>query len=154
MNRHLTTLVILVFVGVGYSSKGALSNDTQDNLEMAMAGEAYAYIKYTLFAEHARKTGLEELAKLFERTAEVERFEHFVELNALRKIVGSNRANLENAIKGETYESEVLYPKYAKAARLLGETEVSERFEELAKDEAHHRAEFEKALAALPSPKP
>ena len=59
------------------SLKRTLDQKTMDNLSTAMHGEAFAYVKYLLYAEHARKNGNKELAELFEKTAKVERFEHF-----------------------------------------------------------------------------
>ena len=58
---------------------GTLDQKTLDALSTAMHGEAFAYAKYLLYAEHARKSGNKELADLFERTANTERFEHFAE---------------------------------------------------------------------------
>ena len=43
-----------------------------DNLSTAMHGEAFAYVKYLLYAEHARKNDNKELAELFEKTAKVQ----------------------------------------------------------------------------------
>ena len=59
--------------------KRALDRKTMEDLSTAMHGEAFAYVKYLLYAEHARKNGNTELAELFEKTAKVERFEHFAE---------------------------------------------------------------------------
>ena len=58
---------------------GIFDRKTMDNLSTAMQGEAFAYAKYLLYAEHARKSGNKELADLFEKTANTERFEHFAE---------------------------------------------------------------------------
>ena len=56
-----------------------MQDQTRQNLCTAMHGEAFAYVKYLLFAEYAREEGRMDLAELFERTAQVERFEHFRE---------------------------------------------------------------------------
>ena len=51
--------------------------------------EAFAYVKYMVFAEHARKNCDPELADLFEKTAHVERFEHLAEEAELAGLIGS-----------------------------------------------------------------
>ena len=50
---------------------------TLENLTKALHVEAFAIMKYTLFARHARRNGREELAKLFEKIAQTDRVEHF-----------------------------------------------------------------------------
>src|SRR5579863_8407725 len=83
---------------------GILDRETMENLSIAMHGEAFAYVKYLLYAERARKSGNKELAELFEKTANTERFEHFAEEAELARLVGSDADNLKDAIKGECYE--------------------------------------------------
>lgn len=138
---------MLCFVAILSQSKAvAAKEETRLNLILAMQGEAFAYLKYLLFAEEAARTGQTQLADLFTRVANEEKNEHFVELAQLRKLVGSSRENLNNAIAGEKYEAEQLYPEYAKAARAVGDTDAANRFEEIAKDEAKHQKLFEEAL--------
>jgi rubrerythrin len=55
-----------------------MHQQTQENLLTAMRGEAFAYLKYPLFAGQACQDGHADLAALFERTAHVEHFEHFM----------------------------------------------------------------------------
>ena len=55
----------------------ALNAQTKTNLEAAMHGEAFANLKYQAYAEHARKSGHPEIAKLFDENANVEASEHF-----------------------------------------------------------------------------
>jgi hypothetical protein len=65
-------------IGVGNQNAAAMAEKTTepqktlepktlDNLSTAMHGEAFAYLKYLLYAEHARKSGNQKLAELFER---------------------------------------------------------------------------------------
>jgi len=49
-----------------------LNPQTQKNLDAAMHGEAFANLKYQAYAEHARKSGHPEIAKLFDESANVE----------------------------------------------------------------------------------
>lgn len=128
-----------------------LDQKTMDNLSTAMHGEAFAYVKYLLYAEHARKDGNMELAELFEKTANTERFEHFAEEAELAGLVGSDADNLKDALKGESYEIELMYREFAQTAEAAGDRAVADRFEEIRHDEMGHRDAFKIALANLKS---
>ena len=131
--------------------KRALDQKTMDDLSTAMHGEAFAYVKYLLYAEHARKSGNTELAELFEKTAKVERFEHFAEEAELAGLVGSDADNLKDAIKGESYEVDIMYQEFAQTAEAAGDRVAADRFEEIRHDEMGHRDAFKIALAQLKS---
>ena len=124
---------------------------TRQNLISAMHGEAYAFAKYMLFAEHARKSGHSALADLFEKTARVEHLEHFAEEAELAAIVGSDADNLRDAIKGESYEIDTMYREFAEQAAASGDQAAAARFEEVRSDEMGHRDAFTAALNALES---
>ncbi len=126
-----------------------LAPQTRQHLLNAMHGEAFAYAKYMLYAEQARRGGNQTLAELFEKTARVERFEHFAEEARLAGLAGSNEANLREAIQGENYETTIMYPQYAQAARAAGDTAAARRFQEIRNDEMRHRDAFEAALKRL-----
>ncbi len=132
-------------------TRGTLNKKTKDNLSTAMHGEAFAYVKYLLYAEHARKSGNLELADLFEKTAKTERFEHFAEEAELAGLIGSDADNLQDAIGGEAYEVDTMYLEFAKNATLAGDAAAAVRFEEIRHDEMGHRDAFKIALANLKS---
>ncbi len=132
-------------------TRGSLDKKTLDNLSTAMHGEAFVYVKYLLYAEHARKSGHEELADLFEKTANTERFEHFAEEAQLFGLVGSDAENLKDAIQGESYEVETMYLEFAQKAKVAGDIAAATRFEEVRHDEIGHRDAFETALSKLES---
>jgi rubrerythrin len=125
---------------------------TKDNLLTAMHGEAFAYVKYMLFAERARKNGRADLAELFESTAKVERFEHFAEEAQLAGLVGSDEDNLRDAIAGESYEVDTMYGQFAQQARTAGDQAVADRFSEIRRDERGHRDAYTAAAANLSRP--
>jgi len=125
---------------------GTLSQKTSDNLSTAMHGEAFAYVKYLLYAEHARKSGNKKLADLFENTANTERFEHFAEEAQLAGLVGSDADNLRDAIQGESYEVETMYREFAQQAAAMGDKAAVDRFEEIRHDEMAHQDAFKAAL--------
>ena len=131
--------------------RGALNHKTIENLSTAMHGEAFAYVKYLLYAEHARKGGNKELAELFEKTANTERFEHFAEEAQLAGLVGSDADNLKDAIQGESYEIDAMYLEFAQKATVAGDAAAAARFEEIRHDEMGHRDAFQIALALLVS---
>lgn len=122
---------------------------TRENLLASLHGEAFAYAKYMLFAEHARQAGQSELARLFEETARTELTEHFAEEAQLAGIVGADMDNLRDAIGGESYEIETMYREYAEQARAAGDTAAADRFEEVRRDEVKHRAAFKAALERI-----
>ncbi|HLI30223.1 MAG TPA: ferritin family protein [Terriglobia bacterium] len=130
-------------------AKQELSEQTRQNLSTAMRGEAFAFAKYMLYAEHARQTGHPELATLFDKTAHTERFEHFAEEARLAGLVGSDEANLRDAIKGESYEVGTMYKEFAEQASAAGDQAAAERFSEIRQDEMKHRDAYKAALAKL-----
>ncbi len=137
-------------IGNVAAGKGApLNKTTMDNLSTAMHGEAFAYAKYLLYAEHARQNGNTELANLFETSAKTERFEHFAEEAQLAGLVSSDADNLKDAIKGESYEVDTMYRQFAEQAAAVGDKAAAERFQEIRKDEMKHRDAFKAALAKI-----
>ncbi|HUY76195.1 MAG TPA: ferritin family protein [Ktedonobacterales bacterium] len=126
-----------------------MNTQTRTNLLTAMHGEAFAYAKYMLFAEHARQEGQDELARLFTETAHTELFEHFAEEAKLAALDGTTSDNLQDAIGGETYEVEIMYRTFADQARAAGDEAAAERFTEILHDELGHRDAFKAALQQL-----
>ena len=118
---------------------------TQESLAAAFAGESQARNKYTFFAEVAREEGYHYIAKIFEETAENERQharDHFRMMGAL----GSTLENLKAAMGGEDYETESMYPEFAKAAEEEGEKIAAMLFKQIGKVEAHHRERYKKLI--------
>ena len=126
-----------------------MNQRTQKNLLTAMHAEAFAYVKYMVFAEHARKIGHPELADLFEKTAHVYRFEHLAEEAELAGLVGSDFDNLSDAIEGESYEVETMYKEFAEQAAADGDQAAACRFAEVRGDEIGHRDAYKAALINL-----
>ncbi len=145
----------IVFLLAGFAAGMAagrgqrFNQKTLENLHTAMKGEAFAYLKYSLYAEQARKSGHPEIADMFENAAKVERFEHFAEEAELAGLVGTDEENLRDAIEGENYEATTMYREFAEQATSVEDHAAAERFEEIRKDEAKHRAMFEAALEKL-----
>lgn len=155
----LSAAVAALFFTLGRTTAGVhptFTRQTMDNLSTAMHGEAFAYAKYSLYAEHARKDGNKEVADLFERAAKMERFQHFAEEAQLAGLVRSDAENLRDAMQGESYEVDTMYFEFAQQATKAGDAAAADRFEEVRQDEMKHRDAFKAALATLeskPAPK-
>ena len=120
---------------------------TEQNLMAAFAGESQARNKYTYFASKARKDGFEQIAAIFEETANNEK-EHakmwFKELNG-GEVPGTAK-NLKAAADGENYEWTDMYAEFAKTAREEGFEEIAQKFEGVAKIEKAHEERYRKLL--------
>ena len=118
---------------------------TESNLKAAFAGESQARNKYTYFASQAKKDGYEQIAAIFEETAQNEK-EHakmwFKELNG----IGSTAENLKAAADGENYEWTDMYDEFAKVAKEEGFDRIAYLFEAVGKIEKEHEERFKKLL--------
>ena len=146
-------LVVASFVaGRATTNSGSqLHQQTIDNLMIAAHGEAFAYAKYMLYADYARKTGRGDISDLLEKTAAMERFEHFADEAELLGLVGRNTDNLLDAAKGETYEIDTMYKNFARQAAAVGDNVAADRFEEIRQDEMKHREAFKSAMRGIQS---
>ena len=120
---------------------------TEKNLETAFAGESMARNKYSFYASKAKKDGFEQIAALFEETAQNEK-EHakmwFKYLHGGN--IGTTSENLEDAAAGENYEWTDMYATMAKEAREEGFTEIAAKFELVAAIEKHHEERYRKLI--------
>lgn len=123
---------------------------TQDNLKAAFAGESQARNMYTYFAQVARKEGYHYIANIFEETAENEK-RHAKDEFVLMGGLGDTAANLKAAINGEHYETQNMYPTFAKEAEEEGNKDAAILFKQIAKVEAHHRDRYKKLLEMVES---
>ena len=124
-----------------------LSNSTRQDLLTAMKSEALAYLKYTMFAEQARKNGNETLAGVLEHTAADEYEKHFKEHAKLYGLLKSDHENLVNAMSAEFVESTQMYQEMAKRAEAAGDVNAAKHFSDLARDEIDHRDAFKGVIS-------
>ncbi len=123
------------------------SGTTLANLRTAMQSEAFAYAKYTRYADQARRDGNPAVAQLFTDTADIELNSHFAGLASWAGLVATDtNANLKDAITGEQHEADTMYPDYARQAEQAGNPQAASLFREIAGDEKTHAQAFEKAL--------
>ena len=120
---------------------------TIQNLEAAFAGESMAHIKYRYFAKLAREAGAEDVAKIFEETAEQEVMHAFGHLDLLypKAELTPSRA-LEIAIEGETYEYTEMYPKFRHLAVQEGNDAAVAEYDEQIAESKEHAENFKRTL--------
>ena len=116
---------------------------TEQNLMTAFAGESQARNKYTYYASKARKDGYEQIAAIFEETANNEK-EHaklwFKELHGGE--VPDTITNLEDAAAGENCEWTEMYKEFAEVAREEGFTKIAYLFDSVGKIEKEHEKRY------------
>lgn len=119
---------------------------TEQNLMTAFAGESQARNKYTYFASVAKKEGYEQIAAIFEETANNEKEHAKLWFKALGEL-GTTSENLKAAAAGENYEWTSMYAEFAKVAREEGFNALAYQFEAVAKIEAEHEKRYLALLA-------
>jgi len=123
---------------------------TEANLMAAFAGESQARNKYTYYASKAKKDGYEQIAAIFEETANNEK-EHaklwFKELHGGE--IHDTMTNLEDAAAGENYEWTDMYAEFAKVAKEEGFDRIAYLFEEVGKIEKEHEERYRKLITNI-----
>ena len=127
---------------------------TERNVMIAFAGESQARNRYTFFASQARKEGYQQIAAIFEETANQEK-EHAerlfrfleggeVEIKAAfpAGVIGNTLENLKAAAAGENHEYTTMYPEFARIAREEGFTEIAAVMEAIAVAEKQHEKRY------------
>ena len=116
-------------------------SQTEKNLQAAFAGESQARNKYTYFASVARKEGYEQIAAIFEETANNEK-EHakmwFKELGG----IGTTAENLKAAAAGENYEWTDMYKEFAEVAEAEGFKAIAFKFRAVGEIEKAHEKRY------------
>lgn len=118
---------------------------TEQNLMAAFAGESQARNKYTYFASVAKKEGYEQIAAIFQHTADNEKEHAKMWFKALSGI-GNTADNLKAAADGENYEWTDMYAEFAKVAEEEGFTELAEKFRKVGEIEKAHEERYRALL--------
>ena len=155
----LTACVCLTSV---HAQEPAVSSTmTLDNLMTAYNGEKNANVRYAAFAKKASEEGYEAAASLFKAAAAAEQVHYERHAKVIRKlggtpkaeieipVVNSTRENITAAFKGETYESEVMYPAFIKQAKKEGDKEALDAFEDAGAAEDIHAKLYARMLKNL-----
>jgi len=127
----------------------------------SVAGESQARNRYTYFAGKAKKEGYEQIAFIFEETANQEkehakRFFSFLEGGEVEissffpaGVVGTTLDNLKAATAGEHHEHTSLYPSFAKTAREEGFEAIAVVFEKISVAEKQHEKRYRDLAANI-----
>ncbi|HVC45723.1 MAG TPA: ferritin family protein [Terracidiphilus sp.] len=136
---------------------------TSKNLLAAYQNELNAQASYKAFASKADEEGFGGLGSLFRATARAEQIHSNNQARALRQSGGEARAdvvpmpvgatldNLKAALKGETYEIEVMYPKFAEQASAHIHAQATRTFTQAMEAEKTHAELFANAIAQIES---
>ena len=123
---------------------------TEQNLMAAFAGESQARNKYSYYASKAKKDGYEQIAALFEETANNEKEHAKIWFKLLHGgQVPSTEENLKDAAAGENYEWTDMYAGFAKTAKEEGFEHIAFLFEQVAAIEKEHEERYKKLLANI-----
>ncbi len=150
----LLALVSLLAVNVS-------ATKTLDNLQTAFNGESNANARYLAFAKQAEKEGYGPVASLFRAAARAEEIHAANHAAVIKKMGGTPQAkiempdvkstaeNLAAAIKGETYERDVMYPEFIKQAKAERNTDALQTFNYAKMAEAEHAKLYTEAKDEL-----
>ena len=119
---------------------------TEQNLMTAFAGESQARNKYTYFASVAKKEGYEQIAAIFQKTADNEKEHAKMWFKALGEL-GNTAQNLAAAAEGENYEWTDMFSTFAKEADEEGFHELAEKFRGVALIEKSHEERYRALLS-------
>jgi rubrerythrin len=123
---------------------------TEDNLKEAFAGESQANRKYLAFAKKADEEGFVQAARLFRAAADAETVHAHAHLRVLGGI-GETKANLQEAIGGETHEFTKMYPAFIDESEKEGNNAATMSFKNANAVEEIHAGLYQEALDNLGS---
>ena len=122
---------------------------TEQNLMTAFAGESQARNKYTYYASKAKKDGYEQIASIFEETANNEKEHAKIWFKLLHDGMPDTITNLHDAADGENYEWTDMYAGFAKVAEEEGFEHIAFLFNEVGKIEKEHEERYRKLLSNI-----
>lgn len=128
------------------------NSKTEANLMAAYSGESQARNKYTYYADVAKNEGYEQIAAIFEETANNEKEHAEIWLKLLGGI-GNTKENLLSGAAGENYEWTEMYDNFAKEADEEGFVEIAAKFRMVAAIEKTHEERYRKLIDNVTSDK-
>jgi rubrerythrin len=153
--------IVVVVLGLICTAAATPHSKTLLNLQTAFNGESNAHARYQAFALKADQEGYGAVASLFRAAAKAEEIHAANHAAVIRSLGGaphasidtpdvkSTRENLEAAIKGESYERDVMYPNFIRVARGQHLTDAVVTFRQAQTAEAEHAKLFKSALGQL-----
>ena len=116
---------------------------TEANFMAAFAGDSHAWNKYTYYASKAKKEGYEQIAAIFEETANNEKEHAKLWFKALHgEEIPSTLENLKDAAAGENYEWTDMYREFAETAKEEGFNDIAALFKMVGDIEKHHEERY------------
>ena len=123
---------------------------TEANLMAAFAGESQARNKYTYYASKAKKEGYNEIAAVFEETANNEKEHAKIWFKLLHDgEVPGTLTNLADAAAGENYEWTDMYAGFAATAKEEGFDRIAALFTMVGDIEKEHEARYREVAKLL-----
>jgi rubrerythrin len=160
--KTFARLILSAFAAVILFGCAAKPDKTIENLKAAYNGESTASAKYAAFAEKAKAEGLDTVAVMFQATSKSEAIHAANHLKVLVKLgvkvdgpqigtfeVKSTTENLADAVKGETYEIETMYPDFIATAEKEKVKDAVKSFTWAHDTEKKHQAFYNNTLSAL-----
>ena len=161
-------IMFAVLAGCGKKDEGPKVSDADkqkltQHLKEAFTGETTASAKYEAYSKKAKEEGLDNIAKLFEAASKSEAIHANNHKKVLEKLgekapdvkpeftVKTTKENLEDAIKGESYETSTMYPEFKRTSDGLAEygKDASKSFDYAMRTEAKHKVFYEESLKAI-----
>ncbi len=161
MKCKILLSVLCIAVAAVAQSECKKGNETVSNLKKAIIGETTASAKYAAYAQKAKEDKLDKIALLFEAASKAEAIHaknHRDVLEACnvkmdsitpKFTVKTTKENLEDAIKGETYEVTTMYPEFIKKAQEEKNKDAITTFDYAFQVEKTHKVLYTTALQAL-----
>ncbi len=159
--KRLTAIIIFLLAAALIASAANTTGKTLDNLQAAFNGESNAHARYLEFAKKADAEGYRPVASLFRAAARAEEIHAANHAAVIKKLGGapqamldmtvvkSTRENLAVAIKGETYEKDVMYPEFLKEARTSANKDALQTFNYARSAEIEHAKLYADTLNKL-----
>lgn len=117
-------------------------SQTYDNLAAAFAGESMARNKYTFYASQAKKEGYEQIAAIFELTAENEKEHAKLWYKFMENGIADTMTNLKLAAEGEHFEWSSMYSDFEKVAKKEGFDFIANKFAGVGAVEKEHEERY------------
>ena len=159
--KKLMLICLALAFSAGQSSVAGGTDKTIENLKAAFKGESTASAKYAAFAKVARQEGLIQISVMFEATSKAEQIHAANHQTVLEKMgqkvepfkpefsVKTTKENLEDAIKGETYEMTTMYPGFIATAKAENVPGALKSFRWAMDTEKKHQVIYQNAINAI-----
>jgi len=160
MKKAISIIISIVFCSGLFTFAGT-NDKTIENLKAAFKGESTASAKYAAYAEKAKAEGYAQIAIMFSATSKAEAVHAANHKKVLEKlgqktdeikpefVVKSTKENLDDALKGESYEIATMYPGFIATGKSEDVKDAVKSFRWAMDTEKKHQTFYQNAIAAL-----